>query len=79
MLLLIEPTRGVDVGARQEIYRVGPRSSPPTASRVLVATSDYEEVVQLADRAVVMARGRLVAELAGDEVTTERLTEEAGG
>ena len=46
---------------------------------VLVATSDYEEVVQLADRAVVMARGQVVAELAGDEVTTERLTEEAGG
>ena len=46
---------------------------------MLVATSDYEEVVQVADRAVVMARGRVVAELEGDEITTERLTEEAGG
>jgi ribose transport system ATP-binding protein len=46
---------------------------------VLVATSDYEEVVQVADRAAVMARGRVVAELAGEEITMERLTEEVGG
>ena len=74
----IEPTRGVDVGARQEIYR-SVRQLATEGVAVLVATSDYEEVVQLADRAVVMARGRVVAELTGDEVTTERLTEEAGG
>jgi ribose transport system ATP-binding protein len=46
---------------------------------VLVATSDYEEVVQLADRAAVMARGKIVGELGGDEITTERLAELAGG
>jgi len=78
VLLLIEPTRGVDVGARQEIYR-SVRQLAADGVAILVATSDYEEVVQLADRAVVMARGRIVAELTGDEVTTERLTEEAGG
>jgi ribose transport system ATP-binding protein len=66
------------VGARQEIYK-SVRQLAADGVAVLVATSDYEEVVQLADRAVVMARGRVVAELAGDEVTTERLTEEAGG
>jgi ribose transport system ATP-binding protein len=78
VLLLIEPTRGVDVGARQEIYR-SVRQLAAEGVAVLVATSDYEEVVQLADRAVVMARGQVVAELDGDAVTTERLTEEAGG
>jgi ribose transport system ATP-binding protein len=46
---------------------------------MLVSTSDYEEVVQVADRAVVMARGRVVAELDGDEITTSRLLSEAGG
>ena len=62
LLLLIEPTRGVDVGARQEIY-ASVRQLAADGVAVLVATSDYEEVVQLADRAVVMARGRIVAEL----------------
>jgi ribose transport system ATP-binding protein len=46
---------------------------------MIVATSDYEEVVQVADRAIVMARGLPVAELAGNEITTSRLLSEAGG
>jgi ribose transport system ATP-binding protein len=77
-LLLIEPTRGVDVGARQEIYR-SIRKLSSEGIGILIPTSDYEEVVQVADRAVVMARGRPVATLEGDDITTERLTESAGG
>jgi ribose transport system ATP-binding protein len=78
VLVLIEPTRGVDVGARQEIYR-SIRGLARGGVGVLVATSDYEEVVQVADRAAVMARGRVVAELADEEITMDRLTEEVGG
>ncbi len=78
LLALVEPTRGVDVGARADIYRVL-RDLAAQGTAVLVATSDYEEVVQLADRAVVMARGTLVRELRGDEITTEVLTDAAGG
>jgi ribose transport system ATP-binding protein len=78
VLVLIEPTRGVDVGARAEIYR-SIRALAARGVAVLVATSDYEEVVQLADRAAVMARGRIVADLSDDDITTERLTEEVGG
>jgi ribose transport system ATP-binding protein len=77
-LLLVEPTRGVDVGARQEIYR-SIRALSAQGVGVLIPTSDYEEVVQVADRVAVMARGRIVARLAGDEITTEALTEAAGG
>jgi ribose transport system ATP-binding protein len=77
-LLLVEPTRGVDVGARQEIYRSVRRLSSEGVG-ILIPTSDYEEVVQVADRAAVMARGRIVAMLEGDEITTARLTEAAGG
>jgi ribose transport system ATP-binding protein len=77
-LLLVEPTRGVDVGARQEIYR-SIRKLAAEGAGVLIPTSDYEEVVQVADRAAVMARGRIVTELEGDEITTQRLAEEAGG
>jgi ribose transport system ATP-binding protein len=77
-LLLVEPTRGVDVGARQEIYR-SIRALSAQGVGVLIPTSDYEEVVQVADRAAVMARGRIVARFAGDEISTEALTEAAGG
>ena len=46
---------------------------------MLVVTSDYEEAVQVADRAYVMSKGRVVAELTGDEITTGRLLAAAGG
>jgi len=78
VLVLVEPTRGVDVGARMEIYREI-RKLARNGMGVLVATSDYEEVVQLADRAAVMARGRIMGDLDGEEITTERLSALAGG
>jgi ribose transport system ATP-binding protein len=77
VLVLVEPTRGVDVGARAEIYRVIRRLAADGVG-VLVVTSDYEEVVQVADRALVMARGAVNAELVGDEITIERLSSAAG-
>jgi ribose transport system ATP-binding protein len=77
VLVLVEPTRGVDVGARAEIYRSIRRLGADGVG-VLVVTSDYEEVVQVADRAVVMARGAISAHLAGDQVTVERLSSAAG-
>lgn len=78
LLVMIEPTRGVDVGARAELYR-SMRELAADGIGMLVATSDYEEVVQVADRALVLARGRIVAELEGDVITTQRLLTEAGG
>lgn len=78
LLALVEPTRGVDVGARADIY-AALRSMATDGAAVLVATSDYEEVVQLADRAVVMARGQVTRELKGSQITTEALTDAAGG
>jgi ribose transport system ATP-binding protein len=78
LLVMVEPTRGVDVGARAELYR-SMRALASDGIGMLVSTSDYEEVVQLADRALVMARGTIVAEVEGDEITTSRLLNEAGG
>jgi ribose transport system ATP-binding protein len=78
LLVMIEPTRGVDVGARSELYR-SMRALAAQGVAMLISTSDYEEVVQVADRAVVMARGGVVAELEGDAITTDRLLREAGG
>ncbi|MGW3955409.1 sugar ABC transporter ATP-binding protein [Streptomyces sp. NPDC004752] len=78
LLALVEPTRGVDVGARADIYAALRRMAAEGAA-IVVATSDYEEVVQLADRAVVMVRGRVTCELSGRQITTESLTDAAGG
>jgi ribose transport system ATP-binding protein len=78
LLVMIEPTRGVDVGARAELYR-SMRALAAEGIGMLISTSDYEEVVQVADRALVMARGTVVAEIEGDEITTTRLLSEAGG
>lgn len=78
LLLLVEPTRGVDVGARVDIYDALRRLARDGIG-ILVATSDFEEVVSLADRAIVMARGRTVKELVGDNVTGSALTHAAGG
>jgi ribose transport system ATP-binding protein len=78
VLVLIEPTRGVDVGAREDIYR-SLRELAETQVAILVVTSDYEEAVQVADRAFVMAKGRIVASLVGDEITTSNLLTAAGG
>jgi ribose transport system ATP-binding protein len=78
ILLLIEPTRGVDVGARQEIYRAI-RELAERGVAVLLASSDHEEVVQIADRAAVMVRGRITRELAGAQLTAGTLVAAAGG
>ena len=78
VLVLIEPTRGVDVGARQDIYRAL-RELAADGVAVLISTSDYEEAVQVADRVCVMAKGEIVTDLTGDAITTTRLLAAAGG
>ncbi|MFD9983230.1 sugar ABC transporter ATP-binding protein [Streptomyces massasporeus] len=73
VLLLDEPTQGVDVGARQEIYRVVSALAEARGTAVLFASSDPEEIVALADRCLIVARGRIVGELSGTELTEQAL------
>lgn len=73
VLLLDEPTQGVDVGARREIYAVVRALARDTGCAVLVSSADPEEVVSLADRCIVMAAGRFIAELGPAEITEGRL------
>jgi len=61
LVLLDEPTQGVDVGARADIYRLIRRASEEGAA-VLMVSSDPEELVNLCDRVAVLAKGQLVAE-----------------
>ncbi len=77
-LVLVEPTRGVDVGARADIYSTL-RDLAKTGVAILIVTSDYEEAVQVADRAYVMAKGAIAAQFVGDEITTSGLLAAAGG
>ncbi|MFJ4974763.1 ATP-binding cassette domain-containing protein [Streptomyces coeruleorubidus] len=73
VLLLDEPTQGVDVGARQEIYRVVSGLAAERGTAVLFASGDPEEIVTLADRCLIVARGRIVGELSGTGLTEQAL------
>ncbi|CAM5364795.1 sugar ABC transporter ATP-binding protein [Streptomyces purpurascens] len=73
VLLLDEPTQGVDVGARQEIYRVVSSLAAERGTAVLFASSDPEEIVALADRCLIVAGGRIAGELSGAELTEQAL------
>ncbi len=74
LLLLHEPTQGVDVGARGQIWDVV-RASAQAGRSVVCASADHEQLAALCDRVLVVARGRVVAELTGDAVTKDRITE----
>ncbi|WP_172123059.1 MULTISPECIES: sugar ABC transporter ATP-binding protein [unclassified Devosia] len=72
LLILDEPTRGIDVGAKGEIQRLI-RSLADQGLAVLMISSELEEVVEGADRVFVLREGRTVAELTGSEITEERV------
>jgi len=74
LLLLDEPTQGVDVIAREEIYGAV-RDTAADGCAVLIASSDHEELVAVCDRVVVLADGAPITTLAGDDLTPERLTQ----
>jgi ABC-type sugar transport system ATPase subunit len=64
ILILVDPTRGVDVGARGEINRIWSRLSE-NGHAILIASSDAEELVDVCHRVIVMRNGRKVGELSG--------------
>jgi ribose transport system ATP-binding protein len=70
LLLLDEPTRGVDVGARADLYRVIRRLAD-NGMGVLMVSSEVPEVLGLADRVLVMREGRVLREAAADEIDEE--------
>lgn len=72
LLIVDEPTRGVDVGARSEIYRLL-RALASRGVALVVVSSDLPEVLALADRIIVMAEGNTVGELPGDTASEEQV------
>jgi len=72
ILIMIDPTRGVDVGARGEIKRIWSDLSEK-GNAILLASTDAEELVDACDRVIVMRHGRQFGELAGADLTEENL------
>ncbi|AUH44167.1 sugar ABC transporter ATP-binding protein [Streptomyces sp. CMB-StM0423] len=74
VLLLDEPTRGIDVGAKAEVQKLVDELAEDGLG-VLLISSDVEELIEGSDRVVVLRDGAVVGELTGDDVTEDRLME----
>ncbi|MFD0306523.1 sugar ABC transporter ATP-binding protein [Streptomyces sp. NPDC127119] len=70
VLILDEPTRGIDVGAKVEIYQLV-NALTAAGHAVLMISSDLPEVLGMSDRVLVMAQGRIAGELSADEATQD--------
>jgi ABC-type sugar transport system ATPase subunit len=78
ILLLDDPTRGIDVGAKAELYQLIDRLCRQGMA-VLLTSSELPELLTLSDRILVLAEGRLTAELTREEATEHRILEAATG
>lgn len=72
VLLMHEPTQGVDIGARRDIF-AKIRAAADEGSAVLIASAEYEDLANLCDRVLVIRHGKVVSELSGDRLTHERV------
>jgi ribose transport system ATP-binding protein len=78
VLLLDEPTRGIDVGAKREIYRLMEELADKGVA-VLFVSSEMEEILGMSDRALVMHEGRITGELQREELSEEAVMNLATG
>lgn len=76
MLLFDEPTRGIDVGAKAEIYFLIEKLASEGRA-IVVVSSEMAELMRVSDRVVVMREGRLVADIAREDITEELILEYA--
>jgi ribose transport system ATP-binding protein len=72
VIALDEPTRGIDVGAKEEIHSLIDQAAADGAA-VLVASTDTEELVRVAQRVLILRGGVIAAELTGDQITVENI------
>jgi ABC-type sugar transport system ATPase subunit len=77
-LIMDEPTRGVDVGAKSDVYRLM-RTMAESGVAILMISSDLPEVLGMSDRILVMKSGRLVGEILGEQATEENVIALAAG
>jgi ribose transport system ATP-binding protein len=75
---MYDATRGVDVGTKAEIYRLM-REQCEAGTAILFYSTDVQELVNLADRVLVLHDGRIRAHLEGEEITESRIVAESVG
>lgn len=78
ILLLDEPTRGIDIGAKEEIYRLM-ETLAAEGLAILFVSSEMEEVIAMSDRTLVMHEGKMTGQLVGDEIGEEQIMNLATG
>ena len=78
LLMLDEPTRGVDIGAKQEIFYIMKKLADKGLSIIFVS-SEIKEVLAVADRVLVLAKGKITKELIGSELTEDSLVKYSQG
>ena len=78
VLLLDEPTRGIDVGAKQEIYKLMEQLAAEGVA-ILFVSSEMEEILRMSDRALVMHQGRITGELRREQLSEEAVMQLATG
>jgi ribose transport system ATP-binding protein len=76
VIFLHEPTQGVDVGARAQIFSMLGEAAHEHGACVMCASSDYEQLAAICDRVIVLGRGRIAAEISASEITKERIAEQ---
>src|SRR5437868_1084487 len=76
IILLNDPTRGIDVGTKQELYRLM-RALADQGAAILFYSTDYDELIGCCDRVAIMYGGRIVRELEGDELTETNIVASA--
>jgi ribose transport system ATP-binding protein len=79
VLLLDEPTQGIDVGAKEEVHRLMVEFTRVRGGTVVLISSDLPEVLRMSDRILVMREGRIVADIAHDQASQELIMEYAAG
>ena len=75
VLVLDEPTQGVDVGSKADIHRLVDQAAAGGAA-VVVCSTDTDELARLATRVLVLRRGRVGAELTGADIETSQIEQE---
>ena len=72
ILIVAEPTRGIDVGSKKEIYHLM-RNLAQTGVSILMSSCELPEILGMSDRILVLAGGKITAEISGNEATEEKI------
>lgn len=78
VIIFDEPTRGIDVGAKQEIYEIM-NDLANQGKAIIMISSDMEELIGMSDRVVVMCKGRMAGSLSKNEISQEAILMKAAG